>query len=100
MKQVDTQQVFIEVEPNVVLIFGKEGCSWCKRATDECFKFNQVYEYYDIHKDLTDEAFLHLFGVAAPYARSVPIVIINGVWIGGFTELKQWLHNGRLGPSG
>ena len=73
-------------------IYGKENCVWCTRAKDECFKFSRLYDYYDVYKDLDTDKYKELFETIAPYAKTFPIVVVDGNYIGGYTELKQYLN--------
>ena len=78
----------------MIRIYGKKDCVWCTRAKDECWKFKAPYEYKDAYEDLTVDEFKTLFETQAPYAKTFPIVIIDGDYIGGYTELKKFLMEG------
>jgi glutaredoxin len=75
-----------------IQIYGKVDCPWCTRAKDECFKFGKEYEYYDLFSDLSDKEFKDLFEFTAIGAKTVPIVVVDGVYIGGYSELKLKLN--------
>jgi len=78
----------------LIRIYGKKDCVWCTRAKDECWKFNVPYEYKDVYEDLSTDEFKELFATIAPYAKTFPIIIVEGDYIGGYTELKQFLNRG------
>lgn len=75
-----------------IVIYGKEDCRYCKNAVDLVREHNLPHKYYDVENDGVDIQVLTI--KTAPGARTVPIVIIDDVWIGGYEELvkyiKQW----------
>jgi len=46
------------------------------------------FEYYELKTDLTIEEFKEKF----PEQRTVPVVLLRGVKLGGYTELVQYLE--------
>lgn len=73
-----------------IVIYGKENCKFCKMAKDECWKYKIKFTYYDIETFKTD-LLVELVTTIAPGAKTVPIVLIDGDWIGGYTELRHIL---------
>jgi glutaredoxin len=49
---------------------------------------NMKFEYYELKTDLTIEEFKEKF----PEQRTVPVVLLRGVKLGGYTELVQYLE--------
>ena len=68
-------------------VYGKRNCSYCSLAKSFLDKQNIEYSYFDIEAEGFD--LTSLLKVTAPGARSVPIVVIDGKWIGGYTELTK-----------
>lgn len=75
-----------------ITIYGKPDCVWCDRAKKLLGERGWVYKYVDImgtpfvHRD-----FVHLTTVIAPGAKTVPIIVVDDVWIGGHDNLVEWL---------
>ncbi|XP_025416463.1 glutaredoxin-2, mitochondrial isoform X2 [Sipha flava] len=90
-----TQFVNDAIAHDNIVIFSKTYCSYC-RAAKECFdKLKVSYKSIELdnRNDMDDvqDALEKLTG-----ARSVPRVFINGVFIGGGTEVKNMFKNGKL----
>ena len=71
-----------------VKIFSTATCPFCDKAKQLLKKWNISYDEAMID---TDPAARREFSVATKGARTVPQIIIDGVCIGGFTELTE-LH--------
>ena len=69
-----------------IVIYGQENCGWCEKAKQLLDSVSVGYTYYDIHNDGVDIE--TLVTKTAPGAKTVPIVVTNDTWIGGYTELK------------
>lgn len=73
-------------------IYGQEGCTFCKRATDLADKYGLEYTY----KDLTDDADLKLELYTKYELGSVPIIVLHAEGedkvIGGFREFESYLQ--------
>ena len=67
-------------------IYSKPSCTYC--INTKMFLQSKELEYteYTIGKDLTRNEFLEKF----PNVRSVPQVLIDGVLIGGYEQVKQY----------
>ena len=85
-----------------VKIYGKEGCSFCKKAlalADNLRQdgFLEEIEYIDYQKEAVD-----LNAVAGIEVKSVPVIVLNDKYIGGFREFKgrfaayQGVKNGKF----
>ena len=75
-----------------VTIYGREKCSWCSKAknlVDKLFQSQTIdsYEYIDYQKEnlSTDE----LSKIAGTQVKTVPIILLDGNYIGGYTELEE-----------
>jgi len=72
-----------------IVVYGKEHCPYCDKAKNILEQYGFSYAYYDINKDNID--LVTLTTKTAPGAKTVPIVIVQDVWIGGYTELEAFL---------
>lgn len=75
-----------------VTIYGRENCSWCSKAKDLASNLLQSqavdnYEYIDYQKEnlSADE----LSKIAGTQVKTVPIILLDGNYIGGYTELEE-----------
>ncbi|MGB5304688.1 MAG: glutaredoxin 3 [Gammaproteobacteria bacterium] len=71
-----------------VKIYSTGSCPFCDKAKQLLNKWNISYEEARID---TDQAARREFSEVTNGARTVPQIIIDGVCIGGFTELTE-LH--------
>jgi glutaredoxin len=69
------------------VIWSKDLCPFCEHAKRLLKSQNIEYEERNISRDFTREQLLE----AVPGARTVPQIFIDGVLIGGFTELREHL---------
>ena len=70
-----------------VKIFGKKNCTGCEQAKALLEAKGIGYEYVDVMTTPTAQALFRDNGW-----RSVPQILINDEWIGGFNELKEKLQ--------
>lgn len=74
---------------NTVLVYGKQDCPYCDKTKLYLNELNQEYQYIDItfwSKEQKDNLKIKY------NMKTVPIVILNGKCIGGYTELTQQIH--------
>lgn len=69
-----------------ITVYGKDNCPFCTRAVNDLTKEKLQFEYTKV----TDPAQL-----PNPTHRTVPQIVIDGAFIGGYTELESWLRNYR-----
>lgn len=69
------------------VIWSKDLCPFCEHAKRLLKSQNIEYEERNISRDFTREQLLE----AVPGARTVPQIFLDGVLIGGFTELREHL---------
>lgn len=65
-------------------------CSFCENAKKLLTEKKISYTEYVIPDDIELEAVKEAY----PNAKKVPVVVINGQWIGGYAELQQMLGGG------
>lgn len=73
----------------MILIYGKDGCSYCEKTKQLCKERGYDFEYRTLNVDYTREQLLEMF----PLAKTVPQIVINGNKIGGYTELLTYIEN-------
>ena len=72
----------------MILIFGKPACPFCEKAKAFCEQRNLEYEYKSLGEDFSREWLLEEF----PGAKTVPQIVVNGLKIGGYTELTRYVE--------
>lgn len=73
-----------------VLIYGQPNCQWCKNSVAFCIDKGIEYDYIDIQSsEITRDDIKYLTTVLAPGAKTVPIIIVDGEWIGGYSDLVK-----------
>ena len=75
-----------------ITIYGRENCSWCSKAKDLVDKLFQSqtidsYEYIDYQKE--NMSANDLSEIAGTQVKTVPIILIDGKYIGGYKELEE-----------
>lgn len=71
-----------------ITIYGKPNCIWCENAKKWLDQRAMKYDYIDIMSgDISSDDIKHLTTVIAPGAKTVPIIIVDGQWIGGYEQL-------------
>ena len=81
---------------NPVIIWSKYNCPYCDQAKALLKDRRIPFEERKIGDGYTKEELLE----AVPNARTVPQIIINGVSIGGFTELRKYIDETGFNGSG
>ena len=71
----------------VAVIWSKKNCVWCDRAKDLLTQSSIPYQEKNIETNATREQLME----AVPGAKSIPQIFIDGVYIGGFLELQEYL---------
>lgn len=72
----------------MVVVWSKDNCAFCDQAKSLLNSKGIAFEEKKIGEGYTKEQLLE----QVPTARSVPQILIDGVCIGGFNELKQQLR--------
>ena len=70
-------------------IYGRQDCPFCEMAKEVLSDRKMAFTYYELKKDITVEEFRTKF----PDQRTVPVVLVRGVKIGGYTELVEYLED-------
>lgn len=69
-------------------IYSKPHCRYCLASTDLLTAKAIPYTEYKINQHISREDFLKKF----PEAKTVPVIVIDDEWIGGFTELNTYVE--------
>lgn len=69
-------------------LYTKDACPACTRAKKALAKYKLAYKNVVIGVDINREQVLEIY----PEARMVPLVVIDGSWIGGYEELAKWIR--------
>lgn len=73
---------------NNVEIYSKPDCPYCSRAK-QVLKTNDItFTEQMLGKDFTREIIIEKF----PTAKTFPIIVIDGYYIGGYTQLVEQLN--------
>lgn len=72
----------------MILIYGKDGCSFCQRAKSLCESYGFDFEYLTMGEDYTREQLFETF----PGAKTVPQIVVNGLKIGSYNELVNYIE--------
>ena len=67
------------------IVWSKNSCTFCDQAKNLLRMKGIEYEERNLSTDWTKEQLLE----AVPTARTVPQIFLDGLLIGGFTELKR-----------
>ena len=66
-------------------LYSKPNCLYCDQAKSLLNKHNKPYNEIAIGESILIEELQERF----PAARAAPVVVINGIFIGGYPELKK-----------
>lgn len=73
-----------------ITIYGREGCEYCKKSQSLLDKKSYIYEYLDVTKDKEALSFVKGIGM-----KTVPVIVIDGEIIGGYSELLDHFDDMR-----
>jgi glutaredoxin 3 len=72
-------------------LYTKDGCGHCVHTKTTLRTKNLPFTEYNIPKDISREAVLEKF----PGAKTLPVSVVDGEWIGGRDELLKMIANMR-----
>ena len=64
-------------------------CPYCLKAKALVADLGVEHKLYEIGVDITRDELKAKF----PLAETVPVVVVDGTWIGGYTDLHKRLHS-------
>lgn len=74
----------------VINIYGRPNCQWCTAATSLLDRKGWTYSYSNLFAidPVEAQAILDRSGM-----RTVPMVEVDGTFIGGYDQLEQYIRN-------
>lgn len=72
-----------------IVVYSKPNCSFCVKAKSLLSSRNKAYEEVVVGEDLLREDFISLF----PEQKTLPLILVDGQQIGGFSNLVEYLDN-------
>jgi glutaredoxin len=72
----------------MIEIYSKDDCVYCDRTRNMLRDRQIPFFEYKLNIDFTREMLLEKFSEA----RSFPVVVVDGFYIGGFTQLQMQLN--------
>ena len=72
------------------IIYSKNGCANCDRATDLLNLHGKLFVIKTLDVDYTTEELKKM----VPGARSLPQIFHNATYVGGITQLRQYITRG------
>jgi glutaredoxin len=70
-----------------VEIYGADGCGFCEKAVDLAEELCLDYTYIDANTAMIE--FSRLF----PGAKTVPQILVNGEWVGGYSDFEEVMES-------
>lgn len=70
-----------------IVVYSKPSCLWCDKAKNFLEHLELPYREIVIGINITGDEVKAMF----PGVQTAPVVVINGEWIGGCTELMELL---------
>ena len=72
----------------MITVYSRPGCKWCETSKSLLELKGIEYNELMLDVDITVDQLKHL----VPGAKSVPQVMANEIYIGGYKELTQYLE--------
>ena len=70
-----------------VTIYTKDNCSYCVNAKSLLSARGIAYTEQRLNQDFTREHLTEMF----PSAKTYPVIVVDGFYIGGYDQLKKML---------
>jgi glutaredoxin len=76
-----------------IQLYTKDGCTYCDKA--KALLTIKGYNFSEVNVSKTD-TLLEEFKAQYPTVRTMPFILIDGVPIGGYDKLNEWVNeNGK-----
>ena len=72
------------------IMYGTSKCSWCDRVANMLNNSEIEVEKIDVSE--SKENFQSMKGVAGKNVSTVPQVVIDGKFVGGYTEVERFIN--------
>lgn len=71
-----------------ILVYTKDDCPYCTYAKNLLAEKGMAYQENKLGTGILREEFMSIF----PDVKSLPLIIINGQKIGGYTDLVEYIN--------
>ena len=75
----------------MIELYSKESCSFCEKAKSLLNSKGIAFTEYKLGEHITREEFIERY----PNIKMMPAVFIDGEYIGGHTNIDEWVENYR-----
>lgn len=72
-----------------IIVYSKDNCPACTQAKNLLLYKGKTFTEVKLGVDMTREDFVSLF----PDVKTVPLIIVDGVQIGGYDKLQEWVND-------
>lgn len=72
----------------IVEVYTKNDCTYCQQAKSLLQEKGVAYVEHKLYVDFTRETLLDKY----PTAKSFPVVVVDGYYIGGYSQLREHLE--------
>lgn len=72
----------------MITIYGKQNCGFCTMAQNLLETSKLEYQKFIIDENITRDEFVSKF----PDVRTVPLILLDDVRIGGYQQLKEYVE--------
>ena len=73
----------------MIQLYTKENCPYCLKAKQLLKTMNMEFTEEKLDVDFTREILLEKF----PTARSYPVIVVDGFYIGGYSQLSEMISS-------
>lgn len=78
-----------------IVIYSKPDCSFCQQAKNLLTTKGFSYTEQVVGRDISRDVFMSNF----PMVKTVPQIVVDGVCIGGYSELAEAINTNSLGKT-
>jgi glutaredoxin len=75
----------------MIELYTTENCNYCTKAKNVLNSLKVEYKSYTVGKEVSRDFIMGKF----PNAKSYPVVVVNGEYIGGYNELEMRVYEDR-----
>lgn len=75
----------------MITIYGKDNCTFCDQAVQLCNMKGVEYEYIKLGDGISQDKLIDLLTEYDVTPRTMPQILDDFGYVGGFTELKRML---------
>lgn len=72
----------------MIEVYTKDDCSYCQQAKSLLDERKVDFVERKLYVDFTRETLLEKY----PFAKSFPVVVVDGYFIGGYSQLREHLE--------